>query len=74
MIRRLELPDFGKFRKTGLDLGPFTIITGPNEAGKTTVFDALFDALCAESRHEGRPLWKNLAARYGALRKAELVW
>ncbi len=74
MIKRLELPDFGKFRKTGLDLGPFTIITGPNEAGKTTVFDALFDSLCAGSRHEGRPLWKNLAGRYSALRKASLVW
>jgi ABC-type hemin transport system ATPase subunit len=74
MISRLELPDFGKFRKTGLDFGAFTIVTGPNEAGKTTVFDALFDALCAGSRHEGRPLWKNLAARYTALRKSELVW
>ena len=74
MISRLELPDFGKFRKTGLSLGPFTIITGPNEAGKTTIFDALFDSLCAESRHEGRPLWKNLAGRYSALRKASLVW
>lgn len=74
MISRLELPDFGKFRKTFLDFGPFTIITGPNEAGKTTVFDALFDCLCAESRHEGRPLWKNMAGRYSALRKASLVW
>ncbi|OGR67827.1 MAG: hypothetical protein A2081_04255 [Elusimicrobia bacterium GWC2_61_19] len=74
MISRLDMPDFGKFRKTELALGPFTVITGPNEAGKTTVFDALFDTLCAESRHEGRPLWKNLAGRYTALRKAALVW
>jgi energy-coupling factor transporter ATP-binding protein EcfA2 len=74
MIKRLELPDFGKFRKAGLDFGPFTVITGPNEAGKTTVFDALFDALCAQSRHEGRPLWKNLAHRYTALRSSSVVW
>jgi ABC-type hemin transport system ATPase subunit len=74
MIKRLHLPDFGKFRKAALDLGPFTVITGPNEAGKTTVFDALFDALCAGSRHEGRPLWKNLAARYTALRKSSVEW
>ncbi|HAT72549.1 MAG TPA: hypothetical protein DCS63_07015 [Elusimicrobia bacterium] len=74
MISRLELPDFGKFRKTELNFGPFTVITGPNEAGKTTVFDALFDALCAGARHEGRPLWKNLAGRYSALRKSAIVW
>lgn len=74
MIRRLEMADYGKFKNDGLDLGPFTVITGPNEAGKTTVFDALFDALCAESRHEGHPLWKNLAGRYGALRKSSLAW
>jgi hypothetical protein len=74
MIKRLELPDFGKFRKAALDFGPFTVVTGPNEAGKTTVFDALFDALCAGSRHEGRPLWKNLAHRYTALRKSAVVW
>lgn len=74
MIRRLELEDFGRFRKAEVSFGPFTVVTGPNEAGKTTVFDALFDSLCAGSRHEGRPHWKNLAARYGALRKASLVW
>ncbi|MDD5209868.1 MAG: AAA family ATPase [Elusimicrobiales bacterium] len=74
MIKRLEMVDYGKFKKDGLDLGPFTVITGPNEAGKTTIFDALFDALCAESRHEGHPLWKNLAGRYGALRKSALTW
>lgn len=74
MIRTLRLRDFGKFRSLDLAFGPFTVITGPNEAGKTTVFDALFDALCAGSRHEGRPAWKGLAGRYGALRKAEVEW
>ena len=74
MIKLLRLREFGKFRSLDLAFGPFTVITGPNEAGKTTVFDALFDALCAGSRHEGRPAWKHLAGRYGALRKAELEW
>jgi len=74
MIKRLRLTDFGKFKERELEFGPCTVITGPNEAGKTTVFDALFDALCAQSRHEGRPAWKGLAGRYGALRKAELNW
>ncbi|MDD5210739.1 MAG: AAA family ATPase [Elusimicrobiales bacterium] len=74
MIKRLRLTDFGKFKERELKFGPCTVITGPNEAGKTTVFDALFDALCAGCRHEGRPAWKNLAGRYGALRRAELEW
>ncbi|MHB0996904.1 MAG: ATP-binding protein [Elusimicrobiales bacterium] len=74
MIKGLRLRDFGKFQSLDLAFGPFTVVTGPNEAGKTTVFDALFDALCAGSRHEGRPAWKNLAGRYGALRKAEADW
>lgn len=74
MITRLDLQDYGKFRKASLEFGPFTVVTGPNEAGKTTVFDALFDAVCAPSRHEGRPAWKNLAERYGALRRAVPTW
>jgi energy-coupling factor transporter ATP-binding protein EcfA2 len=74
MIERLDLEEYGKFKKRSLEFGPFTVVCGPNEAGKTTVFDALFDALCAESRHEGRPAWKTLADRYGALRKSVLTW
>jgi len=74
MITRLDLEDYGKFSKRALEFGPFTVVLGPNEAGKTTVFDALFDALCAGSRHENHPAWKNLAGRYGALRKAVLTW
>ena len=74
MIKRLDLEEFGKFKKDALEFGPFTVVLGPNEAGKTTVFDALFDALCAGSRHESHPAWKNLAGRYGALRKAVLTW
>ena len=74
MIRTLRLSSYGRFASRELEFGPFTVITGPNEAGKTTVFDALFDALCADSRHDGHAVWKTLAARYGALRKAELAW
>ncbi|HCC47068.1 MAG TPA: hypothetical protein DEQ38_02970 [Elusimicrobia bacterium] len=74
MIKRLDLEEFGKFKKDALEFGPFTVVLGPNEAGKTTVFDALFDALCAESRKENLVPWKRLAGRYGALRKAVLTW
>ncbi len=74
MIRSLRLSSYGKFDSRELEFGPFTVVAGPNEAGKTTVFDALFDALCADSRHDGRPIWKSLVGRYGTLRKAELTW
>jgi DNA repair exonuclease SbcCD ATPase subunit len=74
MIKTLRLFSYGKFDSRELEFGPFTVVCGPNEAGKTTVFDALFDALCADCRHEGRPAWKTLASRYGALRRAELAW
>ena len=74
MIKRLELKDFGKFSGRDLHFGPFTLITGPNEAGKTTVFDALSEALCAGSRNESKSGWKRLAARYGAHRDCVLSW
>lgn len=74
MITRLDLEEFGKFKKASLEFGPFTVVLGPNEAGKTTVFDALFDALCAESRKENLVPWKRLAGRYGALRRAVPSW
>src|ERR1700690_3848390 len=37
-ITRLQLRDFGKHRNLDLELAPgFTIIRGPNEAGKSTI-------------------------------------
>ena len=74
MITRLDLEDYGRFRKASLEFGPFTVVLGANEAGKTTVFDALFDALCAGSRKENLVPWKRLAGRYGALRRSVLTW
>ena len=74
MIKRLEVKDFGKFAKAHWDFGPFTVVAGPNEAGKTTIFDALFDALCAGSRKENLVPWKRLAGRYTAIRQAAITW
>lgn len=45
-----------------------TVICGPNEAGKTTFFDGLFQALCDPS--ETKKPGKLLKARYGAQRQA----
>lgn len=46
MIVKLILERFGKFRDKIFDFSPVTIFYGKNESGKTTIFDALFDALC----------------------------
>ncbi|KAF0153914.1 MAG: hypothetical protein FD189_2190 [Elusimicrobia bacterium] len=72
MIARLRLINFGKFRGRDLELGPFTIVHGANEAGKTTVFDAIFESLCR--RNDTRSAWKRLLERYGDERQAAAVW
>jgi len=72
MIARLKLEKFGKFSGRTLEFSPFTIVTGPNEAGKTTVFDALFDNLCVGGRND--LAYKRLRERYGKDRRASLEW
>lgn len=46
MIARLTLSSFGKFKDRSFDLAPVTVFHGPNEAGKSTIFDALAKSLC----------------------------
>ncbi len=69
MIERLTLTGFGKFRNAVFDLSGVTVVYGPNEAGKTTFFDGLFQALCRPS--ETKKSGKVLKARYGAARAAQ---
>lgn len=40
MLRRLELAGFKNFRKTALELGPFTLLVGANASGKSNLRDA----------------------------------
>jgi DNA repair exonuclease SbcCD ATPase subunit len=63
MIKRLNLGNFGKFVNADFDFGKVTLFHGENEAGKTTIFDAIFEALCHPTgvSKEG----KYLKARYG---------
>lgn len=70
MIQKLLLKNFGKFRGQAFALKPVTVFVGKNEAGKTTLCDALFDKLCAPGANinEG----KRLRDRYGEAREAEL--
>ncbi|HNW44441.1 MAG TPA: AAA family ATPase, partial [Elusimicrobiales bacterium] len=71
MIKWITLEDYGKFKDSRFDLGPFTVVYGANETGKTTLFDALFEAACAGAPKKGRA-WTRLAARYGESRKAQV--
>jgi hypothetical protein len=70
MITKLTVTRFGKFASCTFPLGPVTFFTGGNEAGKTTLFDALFDALCTPSgaTTHGR----RLKSRYGDERRADV--
>ncbi len=71
MIRRLVFQGFGKFARESFDLAPVTVVFGPNEAGKTTFFDGLFQALCRPS--EAKKSGKVLKERYGAARLVSAV-
>ncbi|MCB1323554.1 MAG: AAA family ATPase, partial [Leptospiraceae bacterium] len=46
MIEELLLQSFGRFRNQSFPFRRTTLFYGPNEAGKTTVFDALLYSLC----------------------------
>ncbi len=72
MISKLSLEKFGKFSGRTLEFSPFTIITGANEAGKTTVFDALFDNLCEGDKNA--LVYKRLRERYGKDRLSSVEW
>lgn len=41
MLTRLEIDGFKTFEEFGVDLAPFTVILGPNAAGKSNLFDAI---------------------------------
>ena len=72
MIRKLRLEKFGKFSGRSFEFSPFTIVTGPNEAGKTTVFDALFDNLCEGDKNA--LVYRRLKERYGKDRLSSVEW
>ena len=63
MIEKIHIERFGQFLNSDFDLGSVTIFVGPNEAGKTTVFDALVEGICTPS--EATSYGKALKQRYG---------
>lgn len=63
MIKQIQLLQFGKFKRSSFNMAPVTIFLGHNEAGKTTLCDALLDGICrpkGNSQHG-----KRLKNRYG---------
>ncbi len=41
MITRVEIENWKAIRKVAIDLGPMTVLVGPNDAGKSTILQAL---------------------------------
>jgi len=72
MIRELVLERFGKFAQARFGFGRCTVFAGPNEAGKTTLFDALARELCKVSG--STTFGKALVGRYGVGAQAALVF
>ena len=68
MIKSLNLENFGRFHKKIFNFSPVTIFYGPNEAGKTSLFDAIMDVI-TQPKASTRP-GKILTERYGSDRKA----
>jgi predicted ATPase len=63
MIRRIRIHNFKSFRRAELNVGPFTIIVGPNASGKSNIRDA-FRFLHGIGR--GYTLADIIGGRYGA--------
>ncbi|MET0190811.1 MAG: AAA family ATPase, partial [Pseudonocardia sediminis] len=71
LIRSLTLQRYGGYENRELTLGPgLTIVTGPNEAGKTTLLDALSDLLWGMPRPV-RNAWAFSPARLGIAARTE---
>lgn len=67
MITRLRIERFGALAGRELGFGAVTLFVGPNESGKTTIVDALCEALCKP--RSNRTAGKRLALRYGTERQ-----
>ncbi|TFH40215.1 MAG: hypothetical protein E4G96_07910, partial [Chrysiogenales bacterium] len=74
MIRRLHLKKFGRFTGADFKFRPVTLFIGENESGKTTIFDAIFSAVCSLGERSVRE--KQISRRYGPPRErsCEIEW
>ncbi len=65
MIRTVRLTDYGMHRDREFWLNRITLVIGPNESGKTSLFDALCEALSSPDRRKRA----EFAERYGEARR-----
>ncbi len=63
MLTRIEISGFKSFENFSLDLGPFTVILGPNASGKSNILDAVQAVSRAVTSD-------NLSAAFSAIRGA----
>ena len=71
---KLVLDHIGKFRNCHFDLNDVTIFHGPNEAGKTTIIDALIHCLANSRKNQElenprHPLLSPVGASMGRCRR-----
>jgi len=72
VIEKIELKKFGKFTGKTFDLAPFTLFLGDNEAGKSTIFDALVENVCNPAGTNAKA--KELKERYGVDRSSTITF
>jgi predicted ATP-dependent endonuclease of OLD family len=70
MIRKLSLKQFGRFSDREFDFAQTTVFAGANEAGKTTILDALLDTICAPKKSTS--VGSLISRRYGDDRSASI--
>ncbi len=70
MISKILLSRYGCFTDASFDLAQVTVFSGPNESGKSTIFDALFDAITEAPGTHGKV--KANTGRYGKERRVLL--
>jgi uncharacterized protein YhaN len=70
MIKKLRVGPYGKFEDASFEFASVTVFLGENEAGKTTLFDALVDGLCRPGANIR--IGQGLKDRYGPDRVAEI--
>lgn len=61
MIKTLALKNFGKYKNKNIEFNDTTVFFGDNEAGKTTIFDAIYYGLCRPALNKTRRNLKRYA-------------